>query len=171
MFPSVVRMVRRASDAGMVLACLLLVLAVSHVLTEIIAREFFRTSTHMLDELIGYAVCGITFFSLSYCVRQGAMVRVNMLTQHAGRRLGRWIEIVTATAALLVTSLLIYYSSLSVIRNLDRGAKSETIAAVPLWIPEGFMLIGLILLALELAVYITELALGRAEVMRDSIGQ
>lgn len=171
MFPSVLRMVRRASDAGMVLACLLLVLAVSHVLTEIIAREFFRTSTHMLDELIGYAVCGITFFSLSYCVRQGAMVRVNMLTQHAGRRLGRWIEIVTAMATLLVTSLLIYYSSLSVIRNLDRGAKSETIAAVPLWIPEGFMLIGLILLALELAVYITELALGRAEVMRDSIGQ
>jgi len=170
MLSAIVRVIHKASDAGMVLACLLLVLAVAHVLIEIVARDLFRTSTHMLDEMIGYAVCGITFFSLAYCVREGAMVRVNMLTRMAGSTGRRRIEIATATAASLTTGLLTYYSSLSVIRNLERGAKSETIAAVPLWIPEGFMLIGLTLLTLELAVYIVELTLGRIEVKSDSVG-
>lgn len=167
----IARIVRRAADAGMVVACLLLVAAVSHVLIEIIARDIFRTSTHMLDEMVGYAVCGITFFSLAYCVRHGAMVRVNMITQHAGARLGRYVEIGTSVASLFTTCLVTYYSALSVIRNIRRGATSETIAAVPLWIPEGFMLIGLVLLALELIVYIVELALGRADVIRDSVGE
>ncbi len=168
MFDSVARAIRRVSDVGMAAACVILVLAVCHVLIEIIARDLFRTSTHMLDEMISYGVCGITFLSLAYCVRRGAMVRVTLLTQFAGPRLDRYIELVTATASFLATGLLVYYSSLSVIRNLQRGAKSETIAAVPLWIPEGLMLIGLILLLLELGLYSAELVLRRTEIVRES---
>ena len=50
-------------------AGLILVYAVSHILLETVLRSLFDTSTHVLDEFIGFAVLSITFLSLSWTLR------------------------------------------------------------------------------------------------------
>jgi TRAP-type C4-dicarboxylate transport system permease small subunit len=168
MFARTLCVMRKLSAAGMVAACALLVLAVAHVLLEVVLRSFFGRSTHVLEEFVGYALCAITFLSLAQAVNGGAMVRVSTLSALLGPRSKQCLEIATALAGLALTLLIAYYSWLSVSRNFRRGATSETVAAVPLWIPEGAMLVGLLLLAGSLALYVVDLILGRADIIETS---
>ena len=42
------------------------------------------------------------------------------------------------------------YFCRSVLRHLERGSTSDTVAQTPLWLPEAVVLLGLILLGLQL---------------------
>lgn len=165
MYAHAIRIMDKLSIAGLVAACTLLVLAVAHVLLEVVLRSAFGRSTHVLEEFVGYAVCAITFLSLAQAVNDGAMVRVSTLSTVLGRRSKQLLEVAMALSALAAVLLIAHFSWQSVSRNFSRGATSETVAAVPLWIPESAMLVGLLLLAGNLALYVIGLVLQRTDII------
>jgi TRAP-type C4-dicarboxylate transport system permease small subunit len=144
------------------LAGLVLMLMTTHIMYEVILRVVFSTSTFILDEIVGYGVAACTFLALGHALEQGGLIRVNLLLKvlgddGAGRRI---TEFVTIFLALAAVGFQIAYFWRSVARNFGRGAVSETVAEVPLWIPEGVMLVGLAVFWLHLSVYLLRTLVG-----------
>jgi TRAP-type C4-dicarboxylate transport system permease small subunit len=145
------------SRGAAVVSAALLVLMVLHILLEIVLRSFFASSTFVLDEFVGYGVAAMTFLSLSYALEEGALIRVQLLLTRSPPPARRGLEIVGAGLTLAVSLFLIAHFWSSVSRNWSRGAVSQSIAEVPLWLPEGLVLLGLALFALQLLAYLVRL--------------
>lgn len=155
---------------GMWMACAILVFMVGHVLVEIVLRSAFSKSTYVLDEFVGYGIAATTFLSLAYALRRGVMIRVNLLlgALALGGRGRQIIEIACGILTACACGVVVRYFWISVARHFERGTASETIAAVPMWIPEGLVLAGLIILEIELIAFIFRVAMGMASFEEDS---
>lgn len=129
----------------------ILILMVVHILFEIVLRSFFASSTFVLDEFVGYGVAAMTFLALGYALEDGALIRVQILLTRSPRPVRRGLEILCSALTLGMSLFLIAYFWKSVSRNWSRGAVSQSIAEVPLWIPEGLVLLGLVLFTLQLS--------------------
>ena len=128
------------------LAAVGLVLMIGHILLEIALRNFFDRSTHVLDEFVGYATAAVTFNTLGYAFERGVLIRVNfVLNAYADNiRITKLLENAATVLTLMVVGLAGYHFFGSVVRSYRRGAVSETVAEVPMWIPETLMLFGLL---------------------------
>ncbi|MBF9027077.1 TRAP transporter small permease subunit [Rhodobacterales bacterium FZCC0188] len=146
-----------------VLAATFLVLMTSLILLEISMRLFSR-STYMADVLVGYGVAAITFLAAPWALQEGAMIRVSVLTDRMGPRL-RWLaEAFTLFCTGYIIWFLMAYQWKTVAKLFLRGSTSEHFIPIPLWIPEGFFLIGLALLLLQIVVRgLRLLVLGHAD--------
>jgi TRAP-type C4-dicarboxylate transport system permease small subunit len=147
----------RISQGAAVVSAALLVLMVLHILLEIALRSFFATSTFVLDEFVGYGVAAMTFLTLGYALEKDALIRVQLVLTRSPPGARRGLEILGAGLTLALSLFLIGYFWRSVSRNWGRGAVSQSIAEVPLWIPEGLVLLGLVLFALQLFAHLLRL--------------
>jgi len=148
----------RISHGAAVLSAALLVLMVLHVLLEIVLRSFFASSTFVLDEFVGYGVAAMTFLTLGYALETGSLIRVQLLLTRSPRPVRSGLEMLGAGLTLALSLFLIAYFWKSVSRNWSRGAVSQSIAEVPLWLPEGLVLLGMALFALQLLAHLVRLA-------------
>jgi TRAP-type C4-dicarboxylate transport system permease small subunit len=149
------------SRLAALVACLLLAGMVGLILYEIVLRSAFSTSTFVLSEFVGYAVSACTFLSLGYALEHGSLVRVNSFLAMLRGGYLRAAEFLCAALALIVVSVMIWFFWLRVIRHWTRGTVSSSIAQVPMWIPEGAVLLGLAVFWLQLVAY--ALAPGRRQ--------
>jgi TRAP-type C4-dicarboxylate transport system permease small subunit len=149
----------RISRAAAVVSAALLVLMVLHILLEITLRSFFATSTFVLDEFVGYGVAAMTFLTLGYALEKDALIRVQLVLARSPPGARRGLEILGAGLTLALSLFLIGHFWRSVSRNWGRGAVSQSIAEVPLWLPEGLVLLGLALFALQLFAHLLRLVL------------
>lgn len=154
--------VSRLAFLAAISAGVLLSLMVGHVILEITLRSAFATSTFALDEFVGYGVAAVTFLSAGYAFQDNAFIRVGLALEAARRADGmrRTLEFTCTLVTAATIWFVAWYFARSVGRHLDRGTVSETVAAVPLWIPEGLMLAGLLVLALRVTVYAVRVAVG-----------
>ena len=152
------------SKAGAAVAMGILVLMVVHILLEIVLRLFGR-STFVVAELVGYGVAAMTYLALASAFQANALIRVNLLLARlkpdsTPRRL---VELACAAGTMAVISLAVWFFWLTVASNYRRGFTSGTLAQVPMWIPEGILLLGLAIFWLRLLTYMFEVALGRVD--------
>ncbi len=155
-----VRLVDRLSRLAGVVSAVILVGMVVHILVEIVLRSFFATSTFVLDEFVGYGVAAMTFLSLGYALNDGALIRVNIVLVRSRGRQRFALEIFSISVTLALTLFIAGYFWRSVARNWTRGAVSESIAEIPLWIPEGLVFLGMALFAVQLTAYLLRLVAG-----------
>jgi TRAP-type C4-dicarboxylate transport system permease small subunit len=147
----------RISKGAAVVSAALLVVMVLHVLLEIVLRSFFASSTFVLDEFVGYGVAAMTFLTLGYALEEGSLIRVQLLLNRSPPPARRGLEILCAVLTLALSLFLIGHFWKSVSRNWSRGAVSQSIAEVPLWLPEGLVLLGIALFALQLFAHLLRL--------------
>ena len=141
----------RLAKLAAYLSAIILVYMVIHILYEITLRVFFARSTYVLDEFVAYATAAITFLCLAYSLHDDALIRVGMLLNKVRGRFKHFLELFSVSLTLIVVGLITYYFWTKTFwRDLIRGTLSESIAEVPLWIPESLALIGLLLFALQL---------------------
>lgn len=141
------------SQLGAACACALLVYMVGQIMVEIVLRSVFHTSTFVADEFVGYALSACVFWSLGYALETESLIRVSVLTQHLSERAGRLVLALVSFVTLLVILQLAdsYWTRLA--RAYKRGTVSSSIAAVPTWIPEALIFVGLVLFAIQLFAY------------------
>ncbi|MCA1298788.1 TRAP transporter small permease subunit [Stappia indica] len=133
--------------AAVIAACAMIYM-VGHIAYEIILRSFFATSTFVLDEFVGYGIGVCVIWSLGYVLEHGDLIRVGLVLEHLPAR-GQ--ELFTAAAALIAAAMsagLAWMFWIRVARAWSRGTVSSSVAAVPTWIPEGAIMVGLCVFSL-----------------------
>lgn len=74
-------------------ACLFMAGMVGLILTEIVLRSFFATSTHIVEEYVGYGLMTMIFLALAHALHTGAVIRVDILLSTLGPTPRRLLEI------------------------------------------------------------------------------
>ncbi|MDC0610834.1 TRAP transporter small permease subunit [Vibrio sp.] len=142
------------------LAILLIIYMLCHIILEIGLRMFGH-STFVLDEFVGYAVAAMTFLALGYSLERNALIQVNILRDKIGSAYQWLLDLFASLLTLCFFSWIAYYWSITVTRNFIRHTTSQSLAATPLWIPQGLVLVGLSILCLTLTVRILSLLIYR----------
>lgn len=149
-----VRGIDLASRAAGVVATLLLASAVLVVCQMIFIRYVLKASTIWQTEFVIYAIVAATLIGSPYVLLHRGHVRVDLLPNALG---GRWrmaLDTVAGLLSILFCALLGWAGWHFFHEALSRGWKTETVWAIPLWIPLLPLPLGIGLLCLQ---YLAEL--------------
>lgn len=131
-----------------------IVLMAAHIILEVVLRTIFSTSTFAAVEYVGYGLAATTSLSAAYAFQSGTHIRMNLLLtriRHVWWR--QMVEFAVAAVSSVAIWFVVIYFAKSVARHMEFGTVSATVTETPLWIPEGLMLVGLVVFALRLSSY------------------
>ena len=156
------RSIDNLARAAAIGACCILVAMVVLILYEILLRSAFASSTYVLDEFIGYGVATMTFLSFAAALKDNVFIRVNLVLSNVGSVPRRWIEVLSCALGTVLFSVIAYYFGKLFLRDFLRGTVSNSVAEVPLWIPEFTLLLGIVILVLQFFLLTIRYARGAA---------
>ena len=120
------------------------------ILTEVVLRGVFNSTTEHSDELVGYLLVGLSFLSLALCQSRGAFHRVEMVQMRLGPRGQAISALVFDLLSFGYVALTGWYFLLFVMSSYRREAMASTALGTPLWIPETAMIVGAVMLLIVL---------------------
>jgi C4-dicarboxylate transporter, DctQ subunit len=134
---------------------------------DIFARTLFNRPIPGLYEIIeGYLLVGAAFFGMLYSYRRGALVRITVLVDHFPKPAKLAIEYFVLGFSFLTTVLFVTATFRTFLRSLASGA-----ALIEWNLPEwpSYLLIPITLafLALAMAMDITRIKSGTADMLRE----
>jgi TRAP-type C4-dicarboxylate transport system permease small subunit len=140
------------------LAGIIMVYMVLHIVFEIALRAFFSSSTYVLDEFVAYATAAVTFLAMPHAMRKGSLIRVGIVLNRLRGIPRLIIEVFGLSVTLLVSWFIIYFFWIKIFwRDIIRGRVSNSIAEIPLWIPEVFVILGLVLFSFQVLVMLLKI--------------
>ncbi len=98
------------------------------------------------DDFAGYAMLASSFLALAYTFGSGEHIRVTLVLQRLKGRARRIGEVWCLFGATLLSGFFSWYVIKMVIVSYQYGDKSTGLIAVPLWIPQIPMAIGIVVL-------------------------
>jgi len=103
-----------------------------------------------VSEIAAYLLVGATFLSLAYTFTHHAHIRVTLIISRLPAAARAWCEVACLTVALALCALLSRELIGLVRESLDYGDVSSGLMAIPLWIPQTVLVIGLLLFCVAL---------------------
>jgi len=135
----------RISAICTVLSALGMAIMALGVTVEIVSRNAFGYSIQSIEELSGYLIVAITFFSLAVAIYEKALFRVEILFERFPRPVRRVMDVLFLIALILFLGLVDYQSIELMIGSYQGNYVSSTLLATPLYIPQALIPIGLTL--------------------------
>jgi TRAP-type C4-dicarboxylate transport system permease small subunit len=130
------------------------------ILVEIVLRSAFARSTHITEEFVGYGMASIVFLAFAQALRDGTLIRVDLVLGRLPGRARQVVEIVIAAITLAAMLFVLRFVWASFGRYWRTGAISWSFAQVPLWIPQVIVVVGIAIFCLQLAAYLLRLLTG-----------
>lgn len=134
------------SGAGVAAALVLIVFGV--VSYSVFMRYVLGTPITFSDELNGFIVVAMVALGAGEVLLRGEHFGVDLLTERAGPRAKWLVELWGMVGVILVASAILYSAVLMVRFSYDFGVYSDGYLGVQMWIPQGFLLIGMVILIL-----------------------
>lgn len=147
------KFVHKLSLWGAYIASVLLISLVVLIMTEIIGRHFFNTSTMIADEYSGYLYLASIFLGLAYTFENNAHIRINIITSKLSKRTNKYIDIFASFITSVVLIFILYRSILFTYDSYDMEMLSENVSETPLYLTQIVMPIGIILFILSVFVF------------------
>lgn len=135
---------------------------------DVLARKFFAVSLGGADELSGYAFAIGTAWSFAFVALARGNVRVDALYVHLPAPMAAFLDLVALLALLAFAGVVAWYGWDVVAGSFQRGARSNSALAVPLWMPQVLWWLGYAVFALTLLLLITRVTYALAR--RDFAG-
>ncbi len=101
-------------------------------------------------DFTGFFLAGASFLALAHTLRQGDHIRVTLFISHLPTPLARPVEIWCVAVAGAISLFFSWYTALLVWESYQFHDLSPGMIAVPLWIPQSAMLLGLVILSIAL---------------------
>ena len=131
------------------------------VFAQVILNIIDRLSTLITGSAIGLAIpsyadftgfflAAASFFALAFTLREGGHIRVTLFIQNVSPGIRRLFEFWSIGLATAVSVYFTWYMGLLVLESFKFNDLSSGMIAVPLWMPQSGMLIGLIVLSIAL---------------------
>jgi TRAP-type C4-dicarboxylate transport system permease small subunit len=145
-----------------VIAVLLLTAAVLVVAQMVIIRYALGASTIWQTEFVIYAIVAATFLGSPQVLIERGHVGVDLLPNALGPRGRRWLEAFGGGLSLAFCGVLAWSGWHYFHEAWAGGWKTETVWALPLWIPLLPLPLGIGLLSLQYIAEIAQIAAGRS---------
>jgi TRAP-type C4-dicarboxylate transport system permease small subunit len=100
---------RFTTALSMLIACLMLSIAASLGMFQIITRFVLETPAEWTEVLIRFSLIWMVFMGIPMAFRQGAMVSVDVLYRWSGPGMRRVLDTVVALAALTLIAIIIWW--------------------------------------------------------------
>ena len=149
--PPLVRYIGFVSTVTGVIASFMILASVLITCQMIFIRAVLGKSTIWQTEAVIYLMIGATMIGLAYVQKLKGHVGVDLIPTMLGVKGRRVMAIFTLSVTALMMILMLYYAYDMWHFAWKRGWKSETIWAVPLWIPYLSVPLGFGLFLLQLA--------------------
>ena len=131
------------------LAGVLLCLGLALVAAEIVLRTAFSRTLYVTDEYSGYLMCGLTFCGLAYTLRERGHIRMSLVHGIVKGRPRHLLDLICCLVGMIFALVLGWYTGHSFWDSLVTGAQSMQISATYLAIPQSFLPLGALMLALQ----------------------
>ena len=142
------RVVRLVTLSGAGVAALMVLIVFSVVSYSVFMRYVLGTPVTFSDELNGFIVVAMVALGAGEVLLRGEHFGVDLLTERVGPRTQWLVDIWGMAGVILVASAILYSAVLMVRFSYDFGVYSEGYLGVQMWIPQGFLLIGMAILVL-----------------------
>ena len=124
---------------------LLMMLVVAY---SVVNRYILGTPITWTDELSGYLVVALVMLGAGEALRRGDHISVDLITSRLGAK-GRRIAALWGNLMVLVVAGAILISGKATLEySINFDILSEGYLEVPMWIPQSFLILGALLLAL-----------------------
>ena len=161
-FDFFIRLIQTLSRLCGVLAALCLAAACVVVCQMVIMRYVLNASTIWQTEFVTYAVVTATLIGSPYVLLTRGHVNVDLLPHYLGHKARMVLALLASTLGLIFCALLAWTGWLYFIEAWHEGWTTETVWALPLWIPLLPLPLGIGLLSLQYLADILCLLSGRA---------
>ncbi|UIJ73956.1 TRAP transporter small permease subunit [Aurantimonas sp. HBX-1] len=145
------------------IAGILLVTAILSVTQMVFVRYVLVQSTVWQTEYTIYAIVAATFLGAPWVLIERGHVNVDLLQMAAGPRLRLALQMLSGLASMVFVGLLAYAAWYHFEEAWVNGWTTETVWALPLWIPVLPMLIGMVWLLVQYVAELTRLWLDGAD--------
>ena len=100
---------RFTTGLSMIIACIMLVIASSLGMFQIITRFILERPAEWTEVLIRFSLIYMVFMGIPMAFRQGAMVSVDVLYRWSSAPIKRFLDYVVCIAALVLIGVIIYW--------------------------------------------------------------
>src|SRR5258706_5983868 len=147
------------------LACLCVLGILGSVILQVISR--FIRFTFDATEISGFFLAAASFLGLAYTFRAGAHIRMTAVIHRATGARKRAIELFCTGLSIVAMSYFTFYAADMTLDSWLIGDKSPGLMAVPFWIPQIPMVIGLTGLTIAFADEFVEVLQGKDPNFKD----
>lgn len=161
--PAGVRAIGHISTLCGVIASFMILASVLITCQMIFVRFVLERSTVWQTEAVIYLMIGATLIGLPYVQKLRGHVGVDLIPLMLSPQLRRILAIVTLFATLLMMAIMLFYGWEMFHLAWSRNWKSETVWAIPLWIPYILVPLGFGLFLLQLLADLWQTAFGAPE--------
>jgi len=144
-----------------VLAALLLVGICCVVFAQVMLNLIDRTAILLTGTAVGLTIPSYadfagfflaagSFLALASGLRQGSHIRVTLVISQIPSRTRRWVELLCALLAAATSGYAAWYFGGLTYESWTYNDLSAGMVAVPIWIPQAAMLVGLVILTIAL---------------------
>jgi TRAP-type C4-dicarboxylate transport system permease small subunit len=133
--------------------CLICVLVCTQVTFNIITKTGLfglNLTIPSYADFAGYFLAASTFLALAYTLRKGGHIRVTLLTGMAGDKIRFALEVFALTICAATALFMVYHMAGLTLESWEFGDVSSGIVAVPLFIPQLAILLGLVIFMIAL---------------------
>jgi len=157
--------------AAGVLAALCLIAILSLIVLQMLARwtgEVFPGA----PDYAGYCMAAASFLAFANALNRGSHIRVSILLNAVGPGIRRVMETWCFAIGVAIAWYFVYYAWKFVYFSWKLNDISQGQDKTALWIPQSFLLVGAIILAIALSDHLLNLIVsGRHRIRRDLVGQ
>src|SRR5690606_32880972 len=111
----------------------------------------FGLSIPSYADIAGFFLAATSFLGLAATLRAGDLIRVNLLLQRMSPGVRRFCELWATGIGALVSAYATWYSVLLAMDAYRYNELSTGVVAIPMWIPQISMILGLAILTIALA--------------------
>lgn len=164
----VVSLAGALTKAGAFAAALILVSITAFTLIEIALRMMRGSGTNVVVEFTGYGLAGMTFLAAGATMREGGFVRVSILVERLPQPVRRICDVICVLMTIFTIGIFAWYVSADMWRSFQRGYETDSLVALPLWLPPAPLLIGMAVFLLDMSVLLVQILAGSANVADES---
>ena len=101
-------------------------------------------------DFTGFFLAAASFLALAHTIRQGAHIRVTLFISHLPAGIARMVEFWCVAVGAAASVYFSWYTAILVWESYTFNDLSPGMIAVPLWIPQTAMFLGLVILSIAL---------------------
>jgi TRAP-type C4-dicarboxylate transport system permease small subunit len=122
----------------------LLMCSAALISLDVVFRSLFKVTMFESFELSTYAFAIATAFGLSYALFSRAHIRIEVAYNLMPVKARGLLDVMAYVVLAAVACVLVYWCAMGVLGNAQSGARSNSALAVPLVLPQGLWLAGLV---------------------------